>query len=157
MKYSPFGYSRDINDDTFYYDPSHPNFADYDFRIAFTHELAHRIDRYWVHSIENAEFSKAIADAAAIVDSRPEFFLSYCKKHDKDGFLSDILDAMCESKYDFPTGHDYEYWQHPGKKIREIFSNLFSLETFRDTQKWIFLMENFPALIRAYLNFEYHI
>ena len=76
---------------------------------------------------------------------------------DSEGFISDIFSAICDGKDKFSANHPPEYWAKPGNKEREIFANLFSLETFRDTKKWTFLEKNFPALIRAYLNIKFEL
>ena len=154
LKASVFGYSEKA--DAIVFDPSHPAFANYDFRSANTHELGHRIDKQFVQSWENEAFSKAIKEAGKTLDANPELFVQFCEKNDTDGFLSDILSALCEGRYEFPVYHDKKYWEKSGNKEKECFTNLFSLETYKDAKKLEFLNEHFSRLMNAFekLNFS---
>ncbi len=148
-----FGYLE--KRDTIYYDVSDAGFWRINFAVANTHELAHRIDSMFVHSWENAEFSKAIQDAKRIIRTDPEKFIDFCELHDKEGFLSDIMDAVCESEYKFPARHGKEYWTGPessGRKEKEIFANLFSLESFNDREKIEFLKTHFGEMLDEFIN-----
>lgn len=142
------GYSA--KNDAVYYNPENPEFAHFDFSVANTHELAHRVDRMFFRSADSPGFSGAIGKCMAVVDASPDKFTEFCATHDSDGLLSDIVDAMCESKYQLPAYHGAEYWARPGKKNEEIFANLFSLYALGDAQKLKFLQENFPELIAQF-------
>lgn len=146
-----FGYLE--KRDTIYYDISDAGFWRINFAVANTHELAHRIDSMFVNSWENAEFSKAIQDAKRIIRTDPEKFIDFCELRDKEGFLSDIMDAVCESEYKFPARHGKEYWNgtgSSGRKEKEIFANLFSLESFNDREKIEFLKTHFGEMLDAF-------
>ena len=145
-----FGYLG--KDDTIYYDPSKEEFADYNFNVVMTHELAHRADRYFVRSWEAKAFSDAIRDAGAVLDADPEMFMAFVE-NDSCGFLSDILSAICEQRYRFRPGHKKSYWQHPGNKEIEIFANLFALESFQDEKVLSFLKKHFPQVFAVYQRF----
>lgn len=111
----------------------------------------------FVSSWENEEFSKAIQDVKGIIRADPEKFIDFCELHDKEGFLSDIMDAVCESEYKFPAYHGAEYWTGPnasGRKEKEIFANLFSLESFNDQGKLEFFKTHFPGIWEAFLNID---
>lgn len=152
---SPFGYLEER--DTVYYDPSKEEFFRMDFAVANTHELSHRIDANFIRSWEDAEFHQAIQNGKAILEKDPQKYIRYSEQNDKEGFLSDILSAVCNAKYEFPMGHPPEYWKKKGNKEKEIFANLFSLEAYEDTEKWSFLEENFPEILKAYRKFEFGI
>ena len=145
---APFGYSP--SRDTIFYDPTKKSFMDLDFRIVNTHELSHRIDAVFIHSWENEEFQTSIMNAKKIIDMEPEKYIDYCNKYDKEGFLSDILDSICESDYRFPFSHGKDYWKKSGNSQKEIFANLFSLESFNDVNKLSFIKENFSHLYDSY-------
>ncbi len=151
-----FGYLE--KRDTIYYDVSDAGFWRINFAVANTHELAHRIDSMFVNSWENAEFSKAIQDAKGIIRANPGIFIDFCKANDEEGFLSDILDALCGSEFRFPACHGKGYWEensYTGRKEKEVFANLFSLESFDDQEKLDFLNIHFHKILEAFRNFEF--
>ena len=150
-----FGY--DAKTDTFVYNPNNPDIVRYDLDTLLTHELAHRIDRWFVRSWSNPDFMDAIEAAKDVSDEVWEECVAYCKENDEDGYLSDILDAICESRFRFPARHGAGYWERPGNKAKDIFANLFSLEAFGDTKKLDLLRYEFPKLIEAYESLEYYI
>ena len=79
--------------------------------------------------------------------------MDFCKEHDKDGFLSDTFDAICESDFKFPMGHGKEYWTgdgSSGRKEEEIFANLFSLGSFHDQEKIDFFKKIFPDIWKEF-------
>ena len=76
---------------------------------------------------------------------------------DKDGFLYDLISAVSEAEIELPFAHSKEYWKIPGNKEKEIFANLFSLESFNDLGKWKLLEEDFPELIEVYRNLEFEL
>ena len=148
-----FGYSA--KNDALVYNPSAPGFSDLDFSVAMNHELSHRVDEFLANSWENQDFSGAIAAGKEIIRQNPQEFLDYAKHNDKDGPLSDILDAISESEYRFPFRHDADYWGQEGVKEKEIFANLFTLEALQDTEKLHWFREHFPDIWSAYQTFEF--
>ena len=155
LKSAPFGYSR--KHDKVLYDTTRSDFWDIDFTTANTHELAHRIDSFFVQSDKFPAFRKAIQNAKSAILAEPKKFQHYCEQNDKHGFLSDICSAISNGEYDFPAGHPAEYWSKVGSKEKEIFANLFSLETFADRDKLDFLRDNFPDVIKVYLKIGYEV
>ena len=157
LKSAPFGYLAKDNEDKILYDPTRRDFWGIDFTVANTHELAHRIDNFFIQSDNNPAFREAIQNAQKAFRGEPEKFQSYCEKNDKHGFLSDICSAISEGTWDFPAGHPAEYWARTGTKEKEIFANLFSLEAFDDKDKLVFLRDNFPGILKVYQNMEYEV
>lgn len=153
LKNAPFGYLHDY--DKVLYDTTRSDFWDMDFTVANTHELAHRIDCFFARSVDNMDFSSAIANASEIIEANPQKFIDYCRANDQQGFLSDIFSAISGGKYRFSAGHDTEYWARAGNKEREIFANLFSLEAFQDAKKLQFFRDNFAELFRTFELLEY--
>ena len=151
----PIGY--DPANDTIIFDPEHPSFANIDFDVEYTHELSHRVDRFFVRSWENPILAEAIEDAGYASDDVWRDTVAYCDRCDEDGFLSDIFSALCESKYDYQFGHSKEYWAKPQNKSVEIFANLFSLEALNDTEKLRYLSKVFPELVDAYDSLQFWI
>lgn len=149
-----FGYSE--KRDAILYNPQNPAFAAYDSRVALTHELAHRIDHYFVHSSEQAEFGKTIQKAKALFERNPEQWVEFCKKNDEEGFLSDIMSAICRDEYEFAVGHPASYW-NPKTQVQETFANLFALETYEDGEKLAMLRTSFPELMKAFESLEFNI
>lgn len=64
--------------------------------------------------------------------------------------MSDIFDAICESGYRFEFSHDKAYWKKPGNKQKEVFANLFSIESFNDIGKLSYIKKNFADLYISY-------
>ena len=146
-----FGYSA--KNDAVVYNPSHPDFSNMDFAISMTHELGHRVDIFFANSWESLEFSQAIAVGKEIIAQNPQEFTDYAKQNDKEGALSDILDAISAGEYRFPFRHDMDYWGQEGIKEKEIFANLFTLETLQDTAKLRWFQNKFPDIWKAYQSF----
>lgn len=117
--------------------------------VVTTHELAHRIDSQFVKVDENEGFRQKVAASKKLIDAAQEKFRNYCRKHDEDGFLSDICSAVCEGNYWFAYGHSKQYWKQEGIKENEIFANYYSLVAFRDIQKLDFLQQNLPEVYES--------
>ena len=152
---STFGYSR--LSDKVYYDPSKPSFYDYRFPVANTHELAHRIDKYFVKAYKNEAFTRAIENLRERLEQDIDKYQNFCFQNDRNGFLSDIFSAICEGDYIFPASHSKSYWQEEHNKADEIFANLFSLETFRDVNSLQLLKNDFTELFEAYNELDFFV
>lgn len=150
---SSFGYSN--LEDKVLYNPRYHSFYDLKFPVANTHELAHRIDKFFVKAHKNEAFTRAIETSREILVQDIEKYMAFFEENPDFGFLSDIFSAICESDYNFPASHPKSYWQQDHNKADEIFANLFSLETFRDVNSLQFFKNNFPELFEAYNNLEY--
>jgi len=155
LKAAVFGY--DAVNDVIAYDPSHPIFPQCDLPVVLTHELAHRVDRFFVHSWEQPDFTAALRAARASFDENPQLFVEYCEKNDKEGFMSDILSAICEDDYRLKFSHEKGYWKKAGNKERETFANLFSLEAYGDEEKLRFLDTHFKGLMDSYRNLDFEV
>ena len=92
-----------------------------------------------------------------IIEANPTSFLEFCSETDMDGFLSDIMSAICEDEYRFEFYHESKYWKQKGNKEKEIFANLFSLECLEDEHKLNFLKKEFPELMEVYKNLEFSV
>lgn len=146
-----FGYSA--KSDAMVYNPSSTQLSNMDFAVSMTHELAHRVDEFFTRSWEGEGFSQAIGAGKEIIAQNPQEFTDYAEQNDKDGPLSDILAAISEEKYDFPFHHDAAYWAQDGNKEKEIFANLYTLETLQDTEKLHWFQSKFPDIWSAYQSF----
>lgn len=155
LREAAFGYS--MRDDVIYYDASNPDFWFMDFAVANTHELAHRIDAYFVNAADNKAFHDAIVNAKQIIAEDPQMFVDYSLKNDLDGFLSDVLSAIDGGEHKFFAGHAAEDWQTEGSQEREIYANLFSLEACNDQEKLQFIKKHFPEIYEAYMDLEYEV
>ena len=49
------------------------------------------------------------------------------------------------------AGHEPDYQNKPGKKQKEIFANLFTLECFQDLDGIEFVKSELPDVFNAYL------
>ena len=147
-----FGYVKKYKGkkDLFLYNPSNPSFYDYDFRVVATHELGHRIDSFFVSSEEMEDFFRVIQEGKDMVLTHEKEFVSFCHDYDKEGYLSDILSAICKDEVRFPFYHEKKYWENPRSQQKEIFANIFSLHAFEDNEKISFLEHYFPRLIDIY-------
>ncbi len=153
-KYSPglvLGYNP--LDEKIYYNPNHPWFGHYDFHTSVTHELSHMIDSILIHSANDEQFTNAINKAKKTVLDKLDYFYEQAEK-ESNGFLSDIMSGITEDKYDF-SGHNKEYWQYPGSKEREVFANLYAMETLKSKDKECetalkVFKDNFPEIWDIY-------
>ena len=148
LKASAFGYT--VKKDAILYDPTKLEFFDYDFQVVTTHELAHRVDNFFVNSEENEDFLKVIQEGKHLILTHQKELISFCDEFDGEGCFSDVLSAVCQDEVRFPFYHEKEYWMKPGNQQKEIFANLFSLETFQDKEKLSFLERYFPGLVDIY-------
>ena len=103
---------------------------------------------------DTSKLEQAKQDDEKLLQSVPERTRLDLRRdeNDEDGFLSDILSALCEDDIEFRMYHEKEYWNRAGNKEMEIFANLFSLECFRDEEKLKFLRKYFPEVVQAYDN-----
>lgn len=145
--YVVFGYVSDL--DVVLYNPQHPKFGEIDFITANIHELGHRIDKKLVHADLDKSFSESVSKMEKIIDSSPDSFVGFCRHSDKDGYLSDILDAGSGGKYAFPFGHEPEIWQIKGKKNQRYLLISF-------LWKHSVMMKKLPFLKRIFLRWLTH-
>ena len=144
----PFFY--DSKTDRVVYNSSHPKFKEYSYPQALTHELAHRIDTVGYSSEKSRRFHKAIEDAYEIAVRYADRLHTYSFDEDEDGFISDIISAISKSEIKTYASHKVDYWAKSGRKEREIFANLFSIEAFDQTKHKELLSKMFPDLVKAY-------
>lgn len=121
----------------------------YDLPIVFTHELAHRIDRFFIHAKNLDDFQNGLLKAEAIFDSSPDFFVRSCEKLSSNGCLNDIMSAICKGKHDIPGGHEPEYWDLE-TRLSECFANLFMLQALGNEDILSHLEKFFPELIDSF-------
>ena len=150
-----FGYSK--MRDVIVYDPSQRGFWNIPFATANTHELAHRVDAFFVHSEQNAAWSAAIRNAAAVIDRDPQWFMAYSESLDKTGYISDIFSVISGGRYKFKYNHDAKYINEPHVKEREVFANLFAMEAYQDDQSLAAVGKQFPEIMKLYEAFKYAI
>lgn len=149
---SPFIYV--VEDDEVWYDPSNSSFWNYTFVEANTHELAHRIDNFFAQSSDSGEFASAINAATDFVLNNPRKYVDYCWDHSENSFLADIIDALSKGTLNLPAGHGAKYWsgaQGEIHKRKEIFANIFSMESLSQSDDLTFLKDSFPEIYQAYL------
>ena len=66
--------------------------------------------------------------------------------------LQDIMSAVSNGAIPLPAGHEPEYWGKAGKKQKEIFANLFTLECFNDSDGLEFVKSELPDVYDAYIS-----
>lgn len=147
-----FGYSA--KNDALVYNPSSAQLSNMDFAVSMTHELAHRVDEFFTCSWESEEFSQAIEAGKEMIGKNPQEYVDYITQNDSIGALSDVLDAISGGKFDFPFVHDADYWAREGNKEKEIFANLFTLETLQDAEKLRWFQRHFPNIWKSYQSFS---
>lgn len=146
MGYSP-------SNDVFVYNPRNKQLADYDLNMSLTHEIAHRIDNKLFKSDKQQAFSKAVSNYKDTVDYQAiadKIMQSDSLKHNAP--IQDIMSAVSEGAITLPVGHDPDYWKKTGKKQKEIFANLFTLECFRDTDGLEFVKNELPDIYDIYIS-----
>ena len=145
MGYSP-------SNDAYVYNPTNPQLANYDLNMSFTHEIAHRIDNKLFHSDKRKSFLTAILKYQDELD-----YQSIAEKitNSDDLFqnapLQDIMSAVTKGQIPLLVGHKPEYWEKTGKRQKEIFANLFTLECFDDTVALEFIKETLPDIYDSYI------
>ncbi len=135
--------------DHFVYNPRHEDFNEYSIQEAFTHELAHRYDRYFAHSMSSDLFKQGLLEAQATFNSNPEFFIEFASENSSNGFLTDIVSAICAGKHPIPGGHNPAYWNME-TRVRECFANLFSLDALGYEKSISSLRQFFPTLWQGF-------
>ena len=145
---SPFAYDKET--DTIIYNPTLRAFWNYNYKIAITHELGHRYDNFFTKSYNNKNFKNAINEGKSIFDENHGYLQAYSLNNDKDGSFSDILSAICENKYELYAGHEKSYWLKNENKQKDIFANLFSLESLGDNEKLEIIKNYFPEIFKEY-------
>lgn len=140
--------------DAVVYNDSFEDFWSYDLEEVITHELAHRADRLLFHSVDNEKFSNAISAASEkmLEPNQLDAFLSKYAAEIKDPCFSDIVSALFVKRHPLiPAGHSEKYWSVPGNKEREIFAELFTLQSLRNHRALQIIENDFPELYRTYL------
>lgn len=136
------------------YNEKHKNFLRVFSNRTLTHELAHRIDHMFSLTDGNDTLHKAIEAARKKVNVGNDIYIGYGAESDKDGFISDIFSALDNEPDVYDYYHSLKYWSKPGNREREIFANIFSLESIGDTGKLDFLRLHFPEIMREYDKIE---
>ena len=146
MGYDP---SRDV----FVYNPNNLELADYDLNMSLTHEIAHRIDNKLFKSYIHQDFSKAVSKYKDTVNY--DVIADKIKQSDSlkcNAPLQDIMSAVSEGTIALPIGHDPDYWKKTGRKQKEIFANLFTLECFRNDDGLEFVKNELPDIYNIYIS-----
>lgn len=145
MGYSP-------RNDFFVYNPRNTQLADYDLNMSLTHEIAHRIDNKLFRSDMQQVFTEAISKYGDTLDSK-----SVAEKINGSDTLSqnaplqDIMSAVTGGHIPLAAGHEPDYWNRQGKRQKEIFANIFTLECFNDTEALDFVKEALPDVYNSYI------
>lgn len=126
----------------------------YDLPIVFTHELAHRIDRFFIHAKNLDDFQNGLLEAEITFDTNPFFFIQFCAENKSNRFLSDIMSAICGGKYFIPGGHNAGYWNLE-TRASECFANLFSLKALGNEEILLFVKKIFPVLIKSFEDIDF--
>ena len=140
--------------DAVVYNDSFEDFWSYDLEEVITHELAHRADRLLFHSVDNEKFSNAISAASEkmLEPNQLDAFLSEYAAEIKDPCFSDIVSALFVKRHPLiPAGHSEKYWSVPGNKEREVFAELFTLQSLRNHRALQIIENEFPEMYRTYL------
>lgn len=146
MGYSP-------SNDVFVYNPRNKQLADYDLNMSLTHEIAHRIDNKLFKSDKQQAFSKAVSNYMDTVDYQAiadKIMQSDTLRYNAP--LQDIASAITGGKAPLMAGHESDYWDKPGKKQKEIFANLFTLECFQDLDGLEFVKSELPDVYNVYIS-----
>lgn len=138
--------------DAFVYNPANPQLANYDLNMSLTHEIAHRIDKKLFKSDKQQAFSDAISKCGKIIDSKSiAETINNSDTLAQNAPLQDIMSAVTGGHIPLAVGHESDYWSRQGKKQREIFANMFTLESFNDTEALDFVKETLPDVYNVYM------
>lgn len=142
-----FAYSLPM--DKIIFNSSHSAFKNIDFNIANTHELAHRIDILYSKSWLSKKFLSAIKKSEKDT-MKFKSILESQSAIDEQGFFSDIISALSHDSLTLNFGHNSEYWDIPLTKEREIFANIFCLESYNSSYLED-IKAYFPNVYKEYL------
>ena len=94
-------------------------------------------------------FKQGLLEAQATFNSNPEFFIEFASENSSNGFLTDIMSAICAGKRFIPGGHNSTYWNME-TRVRECFANLFSLDALGYEKSISYLKQFFPTLWQGF-------
>lgn len=138
--------------DAFVYNPANPQLANYDLNMSLTHEIAHRIDKKLFKSDKQQAFTDAISKCEEIIDSKSiAETINNSDTLAQNAPLQDIMSAVTGGHIPLAVGHESDYWNKQGKKQREVFANMFTLESFNDTEALDFVKETLPDVYNVYM------
>ena len=140
--------------DAIVYNDSIDDFWGYNMEEVITHELAHRADCLLFHSTKDRLFSKAIIDAEKVLrkSDQLEAILAKYTAEMKNYCLSDIFSALLGEWHNLlPAGHSDKYWSIPGNREKEIFAELFTLQSLNNHSALRVIENEFPEVYSVYL------
>lgn len=145
MGYSPKAYA-------FVFNPANPQLANYDLNMSLTHEIAHRIDNKMFKSDRRQAFTEAISKYGDTLDSKSVAeIINGSDTLSRNAPLQDIMSAVTGGHIPLAAGHEPDYWNRQGKKQKEIFANIFTLECFNDAEALDFVKETLPDVYNSYI------
>lgn len=138
--------------DAFVYNPTNQQLANYDLNMSLTHEIAHRIDNKMFKSDRRQAFTEAISKYGDTLDSKSVAeIINGSDTLSQNAPLQDIMSAVTGGHIPLAAGHDTDYWNRQGKKQKEIFANMFTLECFNDTEALGFVKKTLPDVYDSYI------
>lgn len=138
--------------DAFVYNPTNQQLANYDLNMSLTHEIAHRIDNKMFKSDRRQAFTEAISKYGDTLDSKSVAeIINGSDTLSQNAPLQDIMSAVTGGHIPLAAGHDPDYWNRQGKKQKEIFANMFTLECFNDTEALGFVKKTLPDVYDSYI------
>ena len=145
------GYASNI--DAFVFNPTNPQLKNYDLNMSLTHEIAHRIDNKMFKSDKRQAFTEAILKYEDTLDRKSVAeIINNSDTLSQNAPLQDIMSAVTGGHIPLAAGHESDYWNRQGKKQREIFANMFTLECFNDTEALGFVKETLPDIYNTYIS-----
>lgn len=138
--------------DAFVFNPANPQLANYDLNMSLTHEIAHRIDNKMFKSDRRQAFTEAISKYGDTLDSKSVAeIINGSDTLSRNAPLQDIMSAVTGGHIPLAAGHEPDYWNRQGKKQKEIFVNIFTLECFNDAEALDFVKETLPDVYNSYI------
>lgn len=144
----PFRYSRQQK--KVLVNPNHPNFDDYNYREAITHEIVHMIDENNNISKDN-QLRVKVEDLKDILVKRKDKLNKILESSDYNDniFISDLFGGITKNDIRGYWSHPTSYWNNNDDRFSEIVANIETIYLRKD-KKGINLINTIPEFKEIY-------
>lgn len=144
----PFRYSRQQK--KVLVNPNHPNFDDYNYREAITHEIVHMIDENNNISKDN-QLRVKVEELKDILAKRKDKLNKILESSDFNDniFISDLFGGITKNDIRGYWSHPTSYWNNNDDRFSEIVANIETIYLRKD-KKGINLINTIPEFKEIY-------
>lgn len=144
----PFRYSRQQK--KVLVNPNHPNFDDYNYKEAITHEIVHMIDENNNISKDN-QLRVKVEELKDILAKRKDKLNKILESSDFNDniFISDLFGGITKNDIRGYWSHPTSYWNNNDDRFSEIVANIETIYLIKD-KKGINLINTIPEFKEIY-------